>query len=158
MTKANNPLQTWKEHRRNLARQSIPLAGQTCDFCGASENLSRHHISYRPAVIKILCVTCHAKLHQPDFRKLKPRRLAKSCNGKIYLERFYFLKEVSKLLNVSLKELHAWRRENQIPAWEEPHGPRFKGYWGRTLITVQALAHELRRQKTPPNKVSKSQK
>jgi len=37
MTKTNNPLQTWKEHRRKLARQSLPLAGQICEFCGATK-------------------------------------------------------------------------------------------------------------------------
>ena len=116
-----------------MAQHSHPLDGEVCAFCGTAENLSRHHISYKPTVIKILCWNCHERLHVPEFRKLHPKKVAKSCSGKISLDRFYLSKEVAEILNISQNELFTLIKNEEFPPWDQPYGPKIKGYWGRTL-------------------------
>lgn len=65
------PLQRWKEHRRNMDRERVSLENQVCAYCGSTENLERHHITYKPSRIVILCQSCHNRLHNPDFPPLK---------------------------------------------------------------------------------------
>jgi len=36
---------------------------EKCEMCGATENIQRHHISYEPEIIQLLCVDCHKRVH-----------------------------------------------------------------------------------------------
>lgn len=36
---------------------------QRCEICGATEKIQRHHISYEPEIIQLLCVDCHRAVH-----------------------------------------------------------------------------------------------
>ena len=36
---------------------------EKCAICGATENIQKHHTSYEPEVIQLLCVDCHKKVH-----------------------------------------------------------------------------------------------
>lgn len=38
--------------------------GLKCKYCGSTEKLVRHHISYEPEIIEIVCVKCHVEKHQ----------------------------------------------------------------------------------------------
>ncbi|MCJ7759894.1 hypothetical protein MUP59_01970, partial [Candidatus Bathyarchaeota archaeon] len=37
--------------------------GFKCKICGTTEDLLRHHISYQPEVVEILCQRCHKMRH-----------------------------------------------------------------------------------------------
>ena len=45
-----------------------------CVACGSRQNLQRHHVSYKPEIIAILCQSCHLSLHgrlrDQDFRRV----------------------------------------------------------------------------------------
>jgi len=47
----------------NIAYRLVPL-GESCEVCGSTENLCRHHPDYaKPLVILTLCHSCHMDLH-----------------------------------------------------------------------------------------------
>lgn len=37
-----------------------------CAICGTSESLIYHHNSYEPEIIRVLCRSCHSKVHHQD--------------------------------------------------------------------------------------------
>lgn len=43
-----------------------------CEICGATDNLERHHTSYEPKVIIILCRNCHRKEHKKPNAPKRP--------------------------------------------------------------------------------------
>ena len=42
------------------------LDGRVCEICGSSKDLTRHHITYKPSKVQILCGECHDKIHRSD--------------------------------------------------------------------------------------------
>jgi len=38
-----------------------------CSVCGSTEDLVRHHVSYDPEIIDILCRKCHSSLHMKRY-------------------------------------------------------------------------------------------
>ena len=156
MKQPETPLQKWKERRRSVTARRIPLQGQVCCNCGSEENLTRHHISFEPIEVVILCQECHRRRHVPDFQKLRPRKTAKSCNGKVALDKFYTPKEAAEKLGISLEELHRLVREGTVPPWDMPHGPRHKGWHGRTLVAAghTLVAHKKQAKKAKPDTTS----
>jgi len=40
---------------------------KSCTICGVTENLLRHHISYRPEVTQVVCTPCHYRIHGSVF-------------------------------------------------------------------------------------------
>ena len=50
---------------------------ECCAICGAMKNLQRHHTSYEPEIIQVLCVDCHKKVHNHGVGN------AKGWNAKI---------------------------------------------------------------------------
>jgi hypothetical protein len=34
-----------------------------CEICGSKRNLVCHHDSYKPEIVRVLCPSCHIKLH-----------------------------------------------------------------------------------------------
>jgi len=44
-----------------------------CEICSSPRFLVKHHISYEPEVIQILCRSCHSKLHHPKGLKFGKR-------------------------------------------------------------------------------------
>lgn len=53
-----------KEKVRTRSAGKLKLDGQKCKHCGSKFNLTRHHINYKPAVMVVLCRTCHILLHR----------------------------------------------------------------------------------------------
>jgi len=39
------------------------MAITSCAYCGSKENLVKHHISYNPPVVVVVCQKCHEKIH-----------------------------------------------------------------------------------------------
>lgn len=51
-----------KDTIRRRASRFIPLKDKTCEECGSTDNLQRHHTDYsKPLEIVILCPKCHNK-------------------------------------------------------------------------------------------------
>ena len=42
---------------------------ETCEMCGATEKIQRHHTSYEPEIIQFLCVDCHKTIHNHGVGK-----------------------------------------------------------------------------------------
>jgi len=50
---------------RRTAQDRINLNGKTCEDCGTTINLHRHHPDYnKPLEVKILCGACHGVEHR----------------------------------------------------------------------------------------------
>jgi len=47
-----------------------------CEICRANKKLHRHHLSYKPEVIQILCPSCHRKVHwkMNRNRRIRPSK------------------------------------------------------------------------------------
>lgn len=42
---------------------------EKCEICGARGNIQKHHISYEPEIIQLLCVDCHEAVHNHGVGK-----------------------------------------------------------------------------------------
>ena len=42
---------------------------KTCEICGATGKIQRHHTSYEPEIIQFLCVDCHKTIHNHGVGK-----------------------------------------------------------------------------------------
>jgi hypothetical protein len=51
-----------RQRVRRTARNEVRTV--CCEVCGSTENLERHHEDYsKPSDVKVLCTSCHKKLH-----------------------------------------------------------------------------------------------
>ena len=66
------------------------MSNECCAICGATEKIQRHHISYEPEIIQLLCVDCHKNIHghgvgkaenSPFFVKFKSAWIIASKKG-----------------------------------------------------------------------------
>lgn len=58
-----------KLHARNVT-SNLTAAGETCEICGASSYMQKHHTDYtKPLEVQALCITCHGKQHHGNHRK-----------------------------------------------------------------------------------------
>jgi hypothetical protein len=58
-----------------MMAQRIPL-GKSCEMCGSSEFLVRHHSNYdEPLKVTTLCQSCHMKVHIMKSTRRKLRKL-----------------------------------------------------------------------------------
>jgi len=66
------PSQKLKNKTRQKTCDIFPFSkSDVCFFCGAKENLNRHHLDYNnPYKIIILCRKCHSKLHRKVVKKI----------------------------------------------------------------------------------------
>lgn len=61
-----------KARARSKARATISTDGATCEQCGSTERLERHHEDHsKPLEVQILCRKCHQKITPKPGR---PRR------------------------------------------------------------------------------------
>jgi len=60
----NRTNQEWKLIHR--AQRAIPLAGKSCERCGSTDRLERHHpqIDRSNPKVRILCKDCHIDCHK----------------------------------------------------------------------------------------------
>ena len=45
----------------------------SCEICGGTKNLIKHHVSYNPEITQFLCRDCHQMLHKHDLAPKKPK-------------------------------------------------------------------------------------
>jgi lambda repressor-like predicted transcriptional regulator len=71
---------TAKEYKSMTQR-----AGGVCELChNKVDKLQVHHISYIPAVIQIVCISCHMKLHNRGLTSLRKKQIEyKTYNNKL---------------------------------------------------------------------------
>lgn len=63
----SKPENKFKNKARYVSREKISLIDKCCEFCGATEDLHRHHNDYsKPLEITILCRKCHIKWHNEN--------------------------------------------------------------------------------------------
>lgn len=66
---------------KRVARNSISLINKTCEICGSTTNLQRHHWRYdKPLFVSILCKTCHKIQH---YKSISPNYLS-ACQKYYY--------------------------------------------------------------------------
>ena len=59
-----NREQKTKNNRRLADRRLIVInRNSSCKYCGSKIKLERHHISYIPAKVILLCRECHKREH-----------------------------------------------------------------------------------------------
>lgn len=46
----------------------------TCDLCGSSKKIEKHHTSYFPEVCIFVCKACHEEIHCGPYENLMPPR------------------------------------------------------------------------------------
>jgi hypothetical protein len=57
-----------KFRAREQASYHISLTGKSCELCGSTQKLERHHSDYnKPLKIQILCEQCHTKNHHFNY-------------------------------------------------------------------------------------------
>lgn len=62
---------------RKRTQRLVSLDGKSCEQCGSTENLQRHHRTYTETDFQILCQSCHV---QADLRDgSRKRRKTKQC-------------------------------------------------------------------------------
>lgn len=67
---------------RKRAQRALPsLQGMSCENCGATGALERHHPNYsEPDRVEVLCHPCHVKADQRDgHRRTKEPKACKVC-------------------------------------------------------------------------------
>lgn len=64
---------------RKQTQRLVPLSGTTCEKCGSSESLQRHHIHYEATAFQILCQSCHAEVHKADGSWGRGLKKTKNC-------------------------------------------------------------------------------
>ena len=54
-----------KVNARRVARYNIPIEkNKKCELCNINRGTERHHEDYsKPLDVKILCISCHVKVH-----------------------------------------------------------------------------------------------
>lgn len=71
---------------RKAAQRVVSLVGKTCQKCGGTHRLQRHHPDYsKPEEVEILCQPCHVKADmEAGYRHAKQPKLCKVC-GKEFM-------------------------------------------------------------------------
>lgn len=76
---------TTKSTIRKASQRKFTLLGKSCERCGSTEKLQRHHRDYSSTDCVILCPKCHAKADQEDgFRQARQAKDCKVC-GKSFI-------------------------------------------------------------------------
>jgi 5-methylcytosine-specific restriction endonuclease McrA len=53
-----------KDNRRTADKRLIAITRHSaCKYCGSKKRLERHHVSYEPAKVILLCRECHLREH-----------------------------------------------------------------------------------------------
>ena len=77
-----------KDRIRTASRLLIPLWGKSCEVCGSTGQLHRHHLGYlKPEdaiTVKILCQPCHTAEH----RRLRPRKVPLTVLTPCWLKKY----------------------------------------------------------------------
>lgn len=64
----SDPLFKKRDFARLAAQQAHPNP-KPCEFCGATENIHRHHDDYdKPLEIRWLCASCHKRFHLEQMK------------------------------------------------------------------------------------------
>ena len=60
-----------QKHYHNKLRESIIKQKKCCEMCGSKKNLQLHHTEYSDDInkIRLLCTSCHGRVHSFDFKK-----------------------------------------------------------------------------------------
>lgn len=69
---------------RKQTQRLVTLSGKSCERCGITENLQRHHQTYTASDYVILCQGCHASEHSKDGswgRGLKKTKFCVICGS-----------------------------------------------------------------------------
>ena len=87
---------------------------ETCEICGTTENIQKHHVSYEPEIIQLLCVGCHKAVHNhgvgkalgwtPLFKWLKE-------DAEILFKEGATNREVAKACDISRATASHWRKK-----------------------------------------------
>jgi len=62
-----------------------------CEKCGSTINLDYHHDSYDPEIVRVLCRSCHRKIHfeHPELPKRPKNFVSKIPKNKSAISRVY---------------------------------------------------------------------
>ena len=85
-----------------------------CAICGATENLQRHHTSYEPEIIQILCVDCHKKVHGHGVGKASGWSTlfeALKIDAELLFKEGATNKEVANACDISYATASHWRKK-----------------------------------------------
>lgn len=86
----------------------------TCEICGATENIQKHHVSYEPEIIQLLCVDCHKAVHNHGVGKASGWNslfeVLRNDAGLLFKEGATN-KEVAKACDISYATASHWRKK-----------------------------------------------
>ena len=109
---------------------------EECAICGARENLQKHHVSYEPEIIQLLCVDCHKAVHNhgvgkapgwtPLFGWLKE-------DAEILFKEGATNKEVAKACDIFRATASHWRKKLGLglPQWARGIKYPYRKRWKR---------------------------
>ena len=100
------------------AHKAVSLVGASCEQCGSTTRLHRHHPDYsRPTDVQILCVLCHNVLHSKANRerRLAEESLVDFMDAKELKQRRkalgFTVPALAEKLGVTRITLYRWERE-----------------------------------------------
>jgi len=87
---------------------------EKCEICGATEKIQRHHISYEPEIIQLLCVDCHKTVHNHGVGKAPGWTTlfeGLKTDAEILYKEGATNKEVAKVCDISYATASHWRKK-----------------------------------------------
>jgi hypothetical protein len=98
---------------RKRAQRAVPVSGSNCAECGCDTSLTRHHFDYsKPEEVRIICRSCHQKMHWREDWKDKRVQPAKCivCGAEFQPKRSRRAKVCGKSCSVQLGKSSAAKR------------------------------------------------
>ncbi len=87
--------------------------GAVCEICRTTEQIQKHHVSYEPEIIQLLCVDCHKKIHRHGVGKAEGYEIKMSNDIKDSIIMLFASgatnKEIAKVFDVSYATASHWR-------------------------------------------------